>query len=347
MAFRTISCPEPVSESFSPRWLLEGHLTYSEILARHGYTLGMCGKWHMGQDDRAQAGFSEWATVPGGGGPYRDQEFVHNGVKRRIPGFKTDVMCDFAIDFLDRQKKGGPFYLSCHFHAHALRLPAGARPAMVPRFEILLLSGSAAKSEREPRAASHVFGKREPKLGYSALISGADANMGPGVGEARRTWPSRKIRLWSLRRTRDWSAGHHSVWGKGNGTIPFNMYEAIQVPLIWNHRAEDRDRERLGASDGWRHHRTIIFRRISTNLLSASRRRLTSGECEPATTHLDLQRPMFPNWTNRLYFEYAHARAIRTETLKYIERMAVQRVYDTGMGEGRAWAFGPIARGAA
>ena len=22
-----------------------------------------------------------------------------------------------------------------------------------------------------------------------------------------------------------WNAGHHGVWGKGNGTIPFNMYE--------------------------------------------------------------------------------------------------------------------------
>ena len=27
-----------------------------------------------------------------------------------------------------------------------------------------------------------------------------------------------------------------------------------------------------------------------------------------------------PAWTNRLFFEYAHARALRTETLKYLER---------------------------
>jgi len=53
-----------------------GLTTYSEILARSGYRLGMCGKWHMGDDDKAQRGFTYWHTVPGGGGTYRDPEFV-------------------------------------------------------------------------------------------------------------------------------------------------------------------------------------------------------------------------------------------------------------------------------
>ena len=40
--------------------------------------------WHMGQHDKAQAGFSYWCTVPGGGGTFRDPEFVVNGKRERI-----------------------------------------------------------------------------------------------------------------------------------------------------------------------------------------------------------------------------------------------------------------------
>ena len=118
-------------DSFGPasrRWL-EGHLTYTEVLAKNGYRLGMCGKWHMGEDDKAQAGFEYWASVPGGGGTYRDPEFVVNGERRKIQGFKTDAVGDFAIDFLNQQKKGTAFlFVSSLLRSpHALRLPARSR----------------------------------------------------------------------------------------------------------------------------------------------------------------------------------------------------------------------------
>ncbi len=99
------------------RFWLRGHPTYSEVLAANGYRLGMTGKWHMGHDDTPQAGFSFWATIPGGGGPYRDAEFVRNGERLRPGGFKTDRTADFAIEFLEKQKPGTPFYLLVPFNA--------------------------------------------------------------------------------------------------------------------------------------------------------------------------------------------------------------------------------------
>jgi choline-sulfatase len=105
-------------DSFGPtsrRWL-EGHLTYTQVLAQNDYRLGMCGEWHMGRDDQAQAGFEYWASVPGGSGPYRDPTFVVNGRSREIHGFKTDAVGDLAIDFLN-QKAGRPFYLLVPFYA--------------------------------------------------------------------------------------------------------------------------------------------------------------------------------------------------------------------------------------
>src|ERR1039457_5638223 len=54
--------PEDSSAPTSRNWYA-GLTPYSDILARNGYSLGMRGKWHMGNDDRAQAGFNYWATV--------------------------------------------------------------------------------------------------------------------------------------------------------------------------------------------------------------------------------------------------------------------------------------------
>ena len=109
--------PEDSFGDKSPAWL-DGHPTYSEILAKNGYTLGMCGKWHMGHDDQAQRGFSYWATVPGGGGPFKDVEFVKNGQRVKTAGFKTDRVGDFALEFLDQQRgKENPFYLLVPFYA--------------------------------------------------------------------------------------------------------------------------------------------------------------------------------------------------------------------------------------
>ena len=102
--------PEDSYGSGSRRFL-QGHTTYSEVLAKHGYTLGMCGKWHMGEDEKAQAGFTYWATVPGGGGTYRDPEFVKNGQRIKYQGYKTDAVGDYAVEFLN-QYHDRPFCLA-------------------------------------------------------------------------------------------------------------------------------------------------------------------------------------------------------------------------------------------
>ena len=88
-------------DSFGPttRRFLDGHITYSEMLAKNGYTLGMCGKWHMGDDAHAATRILLLAHGAGRGGTYRDPEFVNNG-GAELTGFKSDLVTDGAIEFL-------------------------------------------------------------------------------------------------------------------------------------------------------------------------------------------------------------------------------------------------------
>ena len=39
---------------------LEGEVAYTDVLARHGYTCGLSGKWHLGDSLHPQHAFTDW-----------------------------------------------------------------------------------------------------------------------------------------------------------------------------------------------------------------------------------------------------------------------------------------------
>ena len=303
-----------VEDSAGPtarRWL-DGHLTYSEVLARHGYTLGMCGKWHMGEDEKAQRGFSYWATVPGGGGTYRDPEFVHNGKRVRTGKFKTDSVGDFALDFLDQQHRD-PFYLLVPFYAPHTPYEYQPDEYRAPYRDATFscFPDHAKHAWQNPGLAAH-HGNRASKLAYSALITGADAN----IGRVLRKLEEKGVRdntLVIFTADQGWNAGHHGVWGKGNGTVPFNMYEeSIRVPLIWNLPS------RMGA--GKRVAPMVSSYDYFPTLLDFLGIPVERDAKRIGRSYAPFLRGENPRWRNRLYFEYAYVRGIRTENLKYVER---------------------------
>ncbi len=302
-------------DSFGPtsrRWL-QGHLTYTQVLARNGYRLGMCGKWHMGDDDKAQEGFDYWATVPGGGGTYRNPEFVVNGDRHQIAGFKTDIVGDLAIEFLNRQTHDQPFYLLVPFYAphtpYDFQPEAYREPYADSKFSCF---PDEPMSAAQNPALKSLFGKREPKLAYSALITGADHNVGRILTRLQELG-LREDTLVIFTADQGWNAGHHGVWGKGNGTIPFNLYEeSLRVPLIWNHPGRipaGRTPDPLVSS--YDYFPTILdYLGISA---PADPKRV-------GRSYAGFVRGLTPRWRDRLYFEYAHVRGIRTKNLKYLER---------------------------
>jgi arylsulfatase A-like enzyme len=87
--------------------------TAAKYLQAEGYYTGMIGKWHLGSDP---TGFDKWIVLPGQG-IYFDPAFLVPEGSKVIPGYATDVITDFAIDFLKTRPEDKPFFLMCHHKA--------------------------------------------------------------------------------------------------------------------------------------------------------------------------------------------------------------------------------------
>ncbi|MGH9719935.1 MAG: sulfatase family protein [Bryobacteraceae bacterium] len=291
---------------------LDGHTTYSEILAGRGYTLGMCGKWHMGEDERAQRGFSYWHTVPGGGGTYRDPVFVTNGERRKLAGYKTDLVTGGALAFLD-SVKDRPFYLLVPYFAPHTPYDYQPEEDRLPyRDSAFSCYPRTPMHTAQNKGLARHHANRDSMLAYSALITGVDRN----VGRILSRLDELKLRdntLIVFTADQGWNAGHHGVWGKGNGTIPFNMYEgSLRVPMIWNHPGRIRAGQVIPSMVSSYDYLPALLDYLGlpphqdSRLIGQSYAPLLRGGAERRQ--------------RRLYFEYAYVRGLRTATLKYIER---------------------------
>ena len=304
--------PEDATGAKATRWL-DGHLTFPEVLAQAGYRCGMTGKWHMGEDEKAQRGFAYWATVPGGGGPFRDAEFVHNGERKRIAGFKEDAIGDFALEFLNQQREETPFYLHVPFYAphtpYDYQPEQDRAPYAASKFSCF---------PDEPEHPQRNYGTRNlhhneaAKRGFSALITGLDRNMGRILGWLdAKGWRENTVVVFTS--DQGWNAGHHGVWGKGNGTWPFNLYEeSIRVPLIWSHPARLRAGQvQTGMVSSYDFFPTVLeYLGVGA---PADRKR-------PGRSYVPLLEGKRVKWRDRLFFEYSYVRGVRTERYKLLVR---------------------------
>ena len=223
-------------------------------------------------------------------------------------------MTDGALQFLDTVKDK-PFYLLVPFFAP--HTPYDYQPEQYRE------PYRNAKFSCFPDLPMHpwqnsglakLHGQRDAKHAYSALITGVDHN----IGRVLRRLEELKLRdntLVIFTADQGWNAGHHGVWGKGNGTVPYNLYEeSARVPMIWNHPARIR---------GGRKARTDDF---ELRLLPHHSR--LPGH--PGPQGFQAPRPQLRRLPHRatspppgatgVFFEYSYVRGMRTENLKYIER---------------------------
>jgi arylsulfatase A-like enzyme len=87
--------------------------TVSKRLQSAGYQTAMIGKWHLVTEPQ---GFDHWRILPGQG-DYYDPVFIDSSGRRKYPGYCTDLIGDFALDFLKSRDQAKPFFLMCHHKA--------------------------------------------------------------------------------------------------------------------------------------------------------------------------------------------------------------------------------------
>lgn len=113
---KTLMDPFPEADSGTPN--------VAEILRRAGYATVLFGKWHLRS---APWGFDYWKVGPGQG-RYHDPVFVTSTdggeyslrtsrTARRTPGYYTDLVTDYALEWLDKRDTEKPFFMMLHHKA--------------------------------------------------------------------------------------------------------------------------------------------------------------------------------------------------------------------------------------
>jgi len=297
---------------------LESEMAYTDVMAAHGWTCGISGKWHLGNSQLAQHGFGHWFVHQRGGGSYNEAPMVRDGELITQPGYVTSAITDDALGFLEKHARDeNPFYLSVHYTApHS---PWTGHPQDIVDAYGDCPFASCPQEEIHPWAVGHQLTEscmhsREMLMGYFAAVTAMDADVGRILDKLEELGIHQDT-LVIFASDNGFSCGHHGFWGKGNGTYPPNMYEnSIKVPFVLAHPgrvpAGTVQKAMISACD------------FMPTLLDYLGLPLPEGVNLPGESVL-------PAWLDEggagrrevvVYDEYGATRMVRTEEWKYVHR---------------------------
>ncbi len=108
--------------------------TFPKLLQEAGYQTAMIGKWHLKSDP---TGFDYWNILPGQG-VYVNPVLIEMGERKTHEGYVTDIITDFAIDWVKGRDPEKPFMLCYHHKApHAQWVPSAEHDSLWEEEEIL------------------------------------------------------------------------------------------------------------------------------------------------------------------------------------------------------------------
>ena len=98
--------------------------TFPKELQKAGYETAFIGKWHMGgSSDEPRPGFNRWVSFRGQGVYYNPMLNI-DGEKVHREGYTTDLLTDYAVDFINQEREAPFFLYLSHKAVHAMFKPA-------------------------------------------------------------------------------------------------------------------------------------------------------------------------------------------------------------------------------
>lgn len=290
-----------------------------EVLRDAGYTCGLSGKWHLGDNLHASEGFSFWITKPDGSTQeFYDQPVIEDGQLRREAGYTTDLWTRKGIQFLE-QNRERPFFLFLAYNGpyslgnlmlHAARNRHAEYYASKEDF----LSFPRDRMHPWQHANKGFHNQLVAMRRVAAETSGVD----DGVGEIMATL----VRLGLDEKTlvvyaadQGWMGGQNGLWGMGDHTRPIGACELMmQVPLIF------RQPGRIPAG------RTSDIIVSNYDFLPTVLHELDLGDKVPARPRSPgrdfsaVLRGQKQEWENIMFYEMETCRAVRADRWKYVAR---------------------------
>ncbi|WP_188454954.1 sulfatase family protein [Virgibacillus oceani] len=91
--------------------------TFPKLLQQNGYETAIVGKWHLGHGGNSDpTGFDYWNVFPGQG-KYYNPNMIEMGKQMTVEGYATDVITDYALNWLNSRNKEQPFMMMVHHKA--------------------------------------------------------------------------------------------------------------------------------------------------------------------------------------------------------------------------------------
>jgi arylsulfatase A-like enzyme len=211
----------------------DSEVLLSDVLAQSGYNCGYVGKWHMGRDEKPGHGINYSATLLGARAN-TDPKLSIDGTPVDEKGYLAEILTRKSCEFLDRQSKDRPFFLTVgYLNPH---LPYDGHPQKYydlyknSKFDSFGIEPAAPNALREKEyLADSVANIRKCAASVTALDDQIPVLLRKLVDKGFY-----EDTIFVFTGDNGFLLGRHGLWSKGHASNPINLYEEVmQVPMIW------------------------------------------------------------------------------------------------------------------